>query len=76
MLLTQPMKTMMKTTKANVEVVISSIIQARKLFYELTAEEIIQRFPHAVKTFRYVRGQLKITLHSLPNSIIPVDRVQ
>ncbi len=66
---------MMKPTKANIEVVISSIIQARRLSNELTAEEIVKRFPHAVKSFRYVRGQLKITLHSLPNSIIPVDRV-
>jgi hypothetical protein len=75
MLLMSLMKVMMKPTKENIELVISSIIQANRMSHKLTAEDIIQRFPHAVQSFKYVRGQLKIKLHSIPKSTIPVDLI-
>lgn len=58
---------MMKPTKDNLENVIFSIIEARENLNKLTAEEIVKNFPHAVRSFKYVNGELKITLHSLPS---------
>ena len=45
---------------------VNSIIQANRISNELTAEELLHKFPHAVKSFKYVNGKLKITLHALP----------
>jgi hypothetical protein len=59
----------MTKMRQNIELVITQIIQARRLIHELTAEEIIQKFPHAVSGVKYVNGKLKISLHSLPKSI-------
>lgn len=66
MLLKRLTKVMMNPTKQNVENVLLSIIQAHRYKNILTVEEIVQRFPHAVQSFKYVDGQLKIKLHTLP----------
>jgi hypothetical protein len=50
-----------------------SIVAANRYKNILTAEEIITRFPHAVRSFKYVNGELKITLHKLPKLIVPLD---
>jgi hypothetical protein len=50
-----------------------SIQEAHRHKNILTPEEIVRKFPHAVSSFKYVDGKLKITLHKLPRLIIPFN---
>jgi hypothetical protein len=63
----------MKFTTVTINDILLSIVAANRYKNVLTPEEIIVRFPHAVSTFKYVNGKLKITLHKLPRSIVPPD---
>jgi uncharacterized protein YutD len=65
----------MKLTTVTINDILLSIGEANRYKNVLTAEEIVKRFPHAVKSFDYVKGELKITLHKLPKSVVPFDCV-
>jgi hypothetical protein len=68
------MKTM-KFTTVTINDILLSIVAANRYKNILTPEEIITRFPHAVRSSKYVNGKLKLTLHELPKSIVPFDCV-
>jgi hypothetical protein len=65
-----------KLTTVIINDILLYIVEANRYKNVLTAEEIIKRFPHAIKSFKYVKGELKITLHKLPNKPLLKDIIK